>query len=335
MALFSMRVQVIKRSMGRSVIAAVAYRAGEKLHDLRQSLTHDYSRRRDVERTELMLPADAPEWVRGVTREDFWNRVEASEKRKDAQTARELRIMIPRELPSAERIAIVRGYVQRCFVAKGMVADVSWHNKIASDGLEQPHAHVVLTMRPLASDGFGPKSRHDWVPDPTGLTHPDGKPVMVESDAASWNSAAYYEACRKDWEETANRALEKIGSSARIDRRSFLERGIARMPEPALRVAWYMKNLYGSMQQRFGQFQVARHFRAVEERAKAALAETNRTGPPFASRRDATPAQKLDRFFGWFERQLERLAPSAQVNRGPAAPERASSHSPPGPEMEH
>ena len=36
------------------------------------------------------------------------------------------------------------------------------------------------------------------------------------------------------------------------------------MPEPALRLAWYMKDLYGVMRDRFGQFQVARHYREVE-----------------------------------------------------------------------
>jgi ATP-dependent exoDNAse (exonuclease V) alpha subunit len=349
MALFSMRMQVIKRSAGRSLMGAVAYRSGEKIHDQRQDMVHDYSRRGDVERTEMMFPADAPNWVKGISREAFWNRVDAFEKRKDAQTARELRIMIPRELLAADRITIVRDYVTRCFVAKGMVADVSWHNKTASDGLEQPHAHVMLTMRPLTATGFGQKSRHDFVPDPEGRTHPDGRPVMVESDAASWNSAAYYEQCRENWETTANAALERVGSAERIDRRSLLERGLARMPEPALRIAWYMKDLYGVMQKRFGQFQVARHYRAVEDRAKAAFrlvdadpvasAEARAERGAQAPRRDQTPAHKAERFMAWFDRQLVRLAisapePQPTYAHGQAPPERAHLKSPPTPDME-
>lgn len=305
MALFSMRIQQIKRSAGRSAVAAAAYRAGERLYDARQDMTHDYSRRSGVERTEIMLPADAPAWVQGITRGALWNAVEAGEKRKDAQTARELRIMIPRELPADERIAVVRDYVDRAFVAKGMIADIAWHNKVASDGLDQPHAHVMLTMRPLTDTGFGKKSRHDWVPDPEGRTHPDGRPVMVESNADSWNSTAYYETCREDWEKLANAALERAGSPERIDRRSLLERGLARMPEPALRLAWYMKDLYGVMRERFGQFQVARHYREVEKRAKAGFAKI---GQSPGSAADA--ARTTARFFGWFDRQMERLGPS-------------------------
>jgi ATP-dependent exoDNAse (exonuclease V) alpha subunit len=129
MALFSWSMQIIKRSAGRSVVAASAYRAGERLHDDRQNLTHDYRRRTGVEHTEILLPEGAPAWCNGINREVLWNKVEAGEKRKDAQTARELRIMIPRELTPDQRIAVVSDYLVKSFVSKGMVADVAWHNK--------------------------------------------------------------------------------------------------------------------------------------------------------------------------------------------------------------
>lgn len=344
MALFSMRVQVIKRSAGRSVVAAAAYRSGERLYDQRQGMTHDYSRRGDVELTELMLPADAPEWVKGISREDFWNCVDAFEKRKDAQTAREIRLMIPRELPPAERVALVRDYVARCFVSRGMVADICFHNKVASDGLENVHAHVMLTMRPLTSTGFGPKSRHDWVAHPSGQRHPDGKPVMIESNPDSYNSAAYYEHCREAWEKTANDALARIGSEARIDRRSLVERGLARMPEPALRLAFHLKELRGVMKERFGQFQYAKHYQAVEKRSQAAFkaAEPDPVAAIHAGyesggrgrSRDATPAQKVARFYDWFTRQIERLSPKHDVHDLTPAQERAPPQSPPNLDLE-
>lgn len=313
MALFSMRMQVIKRSAGKSAVAAAAYRSGEKLRDERQSMTHDYHNRKGVEHKEILLPDDAPIWVRGIDRQGLWNAVEAGEKRKDAQTARELRVMIPRELDPPERIRLVRDYVQKNFVSRGMVADVCWHNKVATDGGEQPHAHVMLTMRPLAPQGFGLKVRHEWVPDPTGRTHPDGRPVMVESNQHSWNSAEYYERCREAWENTANEALARAGSTERIDRRSFLERGIARLPEPALRLGHYLNDLYGVMKERFGQFQMARHYRAVETAAKEALGDLESPQSGFGA---AEAAQTQNRFFGWFERQLARLAPE-RVEQAP------------------
>jgi len=320
MAQFSMNVDTISRGKDQSIMAAAAYRAGEKLRDARQGIMHDFRHKSiGVTYKEFMFPDNSPAWVQGITREDFWNRVDASEKRKDAQTARDLRIMIPREVPVAERVPMVKAYVDRCFVRRGMVADVCFHNTTASDGREQPHAHILLTMRPLAEHGFGPKSRHDFVPDPTGAKHSNGRPVMVESNPNSWNSAVYYEKCREDWEKTANAALARIGSAARIDRRSLVERGLARMPEPALRLAFHLKELRGVMKDRFGQFQFAKHYQAVEKRSQAAFkaaepdpiaahhAEYEAAGRRHS--RDATPAHKVMRFSNWFERQVARLAP--------------------------
>jgi ATP-dependent exoDNAse (exonuclease V) alpha subunit len=334
MALFSWSMQIIKRSAGRSVVAAAAYRAGERLHDERQNLTHDYSNRGGVEHSELLFPENAPNWTKGIGREGLWNAVEHGEKRKDAQTARELRIMIPRELDAETRIILVRDYLIRSFVSKGMVADVCWHNTIASDGQEQPHAHVLLTMRPLVSDGFGAKSRHDWVADPEGRTHADGRPVMVVSNKDSWNSPDYFEKCREDWEVIANAALEKAGSAERIDRRSLLARGLSRLPEPALRLAYYLNDLYGVMKERFGQFQMARHYRAVEQAAQSAFRKMG-SDPPAAGAVTAT--QITERYFAWFDRQLERLEPARPASP-PLSHEATQrphhSHPPPTPDLE-
>ena len=316
MAEFSWSMQIIKRSAGRSSVAAAAYRAGERMHDARQGRTFDYSRRCGVEHKAILLPGDAPGWCREITREALWNRVEAGEKRKDAQTARELRIMIPREVPPTERVRLIREYLQLSFVSKGMVADVAWHNGVASDGKEQPHAHVMLTMRPLTASGFGAKARHDWVPDPSGRTHPDGRPVMVVSNADSWNCPTYFERCRENWEKVANEALARAGSAARIDRRSLLERGLSRLPEPALRLARHLKDLYGCMRERFGQFQMAQHYRAVE---RAATEAYGRADPLVSGPAEA--AGKMQRFYDWFERQIERLEPAGRehshdINQG-------------------
>ncbi len=323
------------------MIAAAAYRAGEKLYDRRQDMVHDYSRRSGVVHTELMFPADAPDWVRGIGREDFWNRVDAGEKRKDAQTAREIRITIPRELLPEDRIALVRDFVQRAFVDRGMVADLAVHNPLASDGLDNCHAHVMLTMRMLTADGFGPKSRTDRVPDPEGRTHPDGRPVMVESNPNSWNSVEFYEIkCRQEWERTANDALARMGSPERIDRRSLVERGLARMPEPALRLAFHLKELKSVMRERWGQFSYAKHYQEVEKRAKAAfqisvdpVAELKARAEGRAyrpTRRDESPAHLWQRFHDWIDRQIDRLAGvQPEHAHSPPMAERAAPRQPP------
>src|SRR3546814_18581458 len=101
-----------------------------------------------------------------------WNGVEAGEKRKDAQRAREVEISIPRELGAEARRALVEGYVREHFVSQGMITDVSLHRGHSADGLEHPHAHVILTMRDLTGEGrseelrvgreCGSTSRYRW-----------------------------------------------------------------------------------------------------------------------------------------------------------------------------
>lgn len=308
-----MHVQVIGRSSGRSVIAAAAYRSGEKIHDDRQGIDHDYRYREDVVHKELLFPKDAPAWVAGIDRERFWNTADAAEKRKDSQVCRELRVMIPRELPPDERLSVVREFVLRHFVDKGMVADVCWHNSPASDGGQNPHAHIMLTMRPLVAGGFGQKVRHDMIPCPEGRTHPNGRPVMVESNPYSWNLATYYERCREGWENIANEALDRAGSDQRIDRRSLLERGLARMPEPALRLAYHLKDLRGALKERFGQWQCARLYKEAERRAKSAFARLE-DGPT----RTGDTARKAHRFWDWLDRHIENLVPDrAAPDRNP------------------
>lgn len=316
MALFSMRVQQIKRSAGQSPVAAAAYRAGERLYDERQGITHDYTRKTGIVHKEILVPDNAPGWARKLTRESLWNMADRRERRKDSQTAREIRIMIPRELAPDARIALVREFVKKNFVDLGMIADIAVHCPLAADGKEQPHAHVMLTMRPLEAEGFGDKSRHDWVPDPTGLLRPDGKPVMVASNADSWNLASFYETgCRAEWERMANAALEDTGSAARIDRRSYLERGLSRLPEPYLGVAMHLKQVHGVMKERFGQFQASRHYREVEARAKAAF---DRLGQ--SQGRVGETIRMAQRFHGWFDRMSAGMSNEPEIAREPPGP---------------
>lgn len=157
MAIYHLSVKIISRSKGRSAVASAAYRAGEKLHDLREDKTHDYSRKSGVIHREVITPDGAPEWA--TQREVLWNRVEASEKRKDSQLAREVEIALPRELSTEARAQLVRSFVQDEFTNKGMIADVAIHNPEASDGQENPHAHIMLTMRHLDDWEFGGKNR--------------------------------------------------------------------------------------------------------------------------------------------------------------------------------
>jgi len=195
MAIYHLSVQIIGRSAGRSAVAAAAYRSGERLVDERTGLTHDFSRRREEIETLVMAPAGAPEWVQD--RSQLWNQAEAAEKRKDAQVAREINVAMPKELDADQQCELVRDYVGEQFVARGMVADVAIHR----GNPENPHVHIMLTMREIGPEGFGPKNR-DW-----------NKPEMLEQ----WRSR---------WTELANRGLERANRAERIDHRSLEAQGI-------------------------------------------------------------------------------------------------------------
>ncbi|MEO1445203.1 MAG: MobQ family relaxase [Cyanobacteria bacterium J06635_11] len=200
MAIFSMRMQVIGRSAGRSATAAAAYRSGEEVKDERTGKVHDYTGKSDIYGSEILLPEGAPE--RLSDRVVLWNEVERSEKRKDAQLSREVMVALPAELTHEQKQTLTREYVQSEFVEQGMIADIGYHDFDSHN----PHAHIMLTMRGVDEDGFGKKRR-------------------------DWNKRQALDRQRKAWEEYANRALARAGFDEQIDHRSLKEQGVERKPQ--------------------------------------------------------------------------------------------------------
>jgi ATP-dependent exoDNAse (exonuclease V) alpha subunit len=140
-------------------VASAAYRSGSRLRDERLDRGHDFSAKRGVVHSEVLLPENAPAvWK---DRERLWNDVEAFEVRKDAQLAREVEFAIPRELTQAQGIELARDFARAEFVGLGMIADLNVHWDVGEDDMPKPHAHVMLTMRAVDENGFGPKVR-DW-----------------------------------------------------------------------------------------------------------------------------------------------------------------------------
>jgi len=251
MAIFHARIQVIGRSTGRSVVAAAAYRAAERLHDVKLSRAHDFTAKADVVHSEIMLPDGAPaRWRQGETAEArcaartiLWNEVDAREKRCDAQLAREMEFAIPRELPRAEAIGLARAFVREQFVDRGMVADLNVHWPVGADGQAKPHAHVMLTMRAVTPDGFGPKVRE-------------------------WNSAGLYEGVRERWVALANERLARLGHDVRIDHRSYAEQGIALEPQHKIGPAGARRALRGEPAER-----AAEHVEIARRNGEAIIAD--------------------------------------------------------------
>jgi len=204
MAIYHLHVKVIGRRSGSSAVASAAYRSASRLRDDRLERSHIFSVKRGVVHSEVMLPDTAPKaWN---DRERLWNDVEAFEIRKDAQLAREVEFSLPREMTQAQGIELARDFVQSEFVERGMIADLNVHWDMAEDGSPKPHAHVMLTMRTVDENGFGPKVRE-------------------------WNRTEMVERWRERWAELANERLAELGMDARIDHRSFEAQGIALEPQ--------------------------------------------------------------------------------------------------------
>ncbi|MFT4275700.1 MAG: Ti-type conjugative transfer relaxase TraA [Rhodopseudomonas sp.] len=204
MAIYHLHVKVIGRKSGSSAVASAAYRSASRLRDDRLERSHDFSAKRGVVHSEVMLPENAPQaWS---DRERLWNDVEAFEVRKDAQLAREVEFAIPREMAQVQGIELARDFVQSEFVDQGMIADINVHWDMAEDGMAKPHAHVMLTMRAVNENGFGQKVR-------------------------DWNRTQMVERWRERWAEIANQRLAELDIDARIDHRSLEAQGIGLEPQ--------------------------------------------------------------------------------------------------------
>lgn len=227
-------VSIIKRSAGRSAVAAAAYRSGTKLTNEWDGMTHDYTRKGGIVHAEIMLPAHAPPEF--ADRSILWNSVEQIEKARDSQLAREIEAALPRELSGEQQLALVRAYVKDNFVDKGMCADFAIHDK----GTGNPHVHIMLTLRPLKENGqWGAKCRKAYDLDENGQRIPDGKGGWKNhrEDTTDWNDKGNVEIWRAAWADYTNRALEAAGRPERIDYRSYKRQGIDKIPTVHMGVA--------------------------------------------------------------------------------------------------
>ena len=208
-------------------MAAAAYRSGEKLVNEWDGMTHDYTRKGGVVHTEIMLPSHAPPEFQD--RSTLWNSVEQIEKSSTAQLAREIEVALPVELSRAEQLALVRSFVKDNFVDAGMCADFAIHDK----GTGNPHAHIMLTIRPIKENGkWGAKCRKVYDLDGQGQRIPDSKGGWKNhrEDTTDWNQRGNAEKWRAAWAAYTNRALEAAGRPERIDHRSYKRQGVDKIP---------------------------------------------------------------------------------------------------------
>ena len=226
-AIYHCSIKIVSRGKGKSAVAAAAYRSGEKLTNEWDGLTHDYTKKGGVVHSEILLPAHAPPAF--SDRSTLWNSVELSEKSNNAQLAREVEIALPVELSREEQTRLVREYCSSQFVSKGMIADFNLHDT----GGGNPHAHILLTMRPLDEKGaWLPKSKKEYVLDENGekIRLPSGRYKTRKVDLVDWNNRENAEVWRRAWADLANDFLAQNNRPERIDHRSYERQGIDQLP---------------------------------------------------------------------------------------------------------
>jgi len=235
LAIYHCSIKIISRGKGQSAVAAAAYRAGEKIVSEYDGRTSDYTRKGGIAHTEIILPDNAP--TEFQDRAVLWNAVEKIERAKNSQLAREIQLALPVELSHTQNVNLVREYVKKNFSEKGMCADIAIHDK--KDG--NPHAHIMLTMRPFNEDKtWGDKQKKVYNLDKDGNKIYDPKKRQYKCSKAQttdWNEQTKAEEWRAAWADTANRYLEQTGHAERVDHRSFERQGVDQIPTIHLGVA--------------------------------------------------------------------------------------------------
>ena len=239
-------VDIVTRSKGASVIAKAAYNARDKLNDEHYGKVHDYSKKEDLVFSKIFLPEHIPKEF--SDREYLWNSVEKIEKSKNSQLARNLLFTLPRELNEEDRIKLISEFIEENFTSKGMIADCNIHNPLASDNGEQPHAHILLTLREIDEHGkWKPKCRKEYILDENGekIKLKSGNYKSRKVNLNDWNEPDKAKEWRENFSKKANEYLEKNGIDKRIDPRTFEEQGREELPQVHLGTASYQMEKKG------------------------------------------------------------------------------------------
>lgn len=279
----------------RIAVATAAYNAGERLWSEREQRHVDFKNREDVVYSKIFLPEGAPLWA--ARRNDLWNRVDMTAKRRDARLAKSIEAAITRDIPVRLRPAFLEAFVAP-FVALGCAADVAIHE----DGTDHnPHVHILLTTRVLEEDGFG------------------GKLVALEQ-------RAFVKQVRKNWADLTNTFLEKTGSAHRVDHRSYKARGIGAEPT---------RHRGPNPTERRNKREHARRVR--EEKSMKTPDRFEREHYPLLSKReswppepeaspDMTPQERDEHHRYWQDRKLDRLEAASLSEPIDADPPRSREH---------
>ena len=210
MAIYHLSAKAVSRSAGRSATAAAAYRAAECIEDERTGQQHDYTRKRGVECTEIVVPDGQP----GPDRPTLWNLAEMAERRKDACVAREIEIALPSEITAEQRHALAVSFARTLTTERDCAVDVCIHAPSKDGDERNHHAHLLMstrTVRRLESGAIVLGAK-------------------CEQERAGRDRKADLATIRERWAAMCNAALQDAGHAARVDHRTLKAQGIDREP---------------------------------------------------------------------------------------------------------
>lgn len=221
MAIYHCSAHNISRSSGRTATASIAYRAGEKIHDQRTGLTHDYTKRarhQEIAHTQIISNLGAK-----IDRGELWNLAEQRENRKDARTAKEFVIALPHELDKEQRQELAIAFAKHLVNRYDCVADLAIHTPNRAGDERNHHAHIMLTTRKAELGDQNNLVLTEKID--LELSNAKRKELGLQSSSKEIISI------RQDWERIANAHLERAGIAERIDHRSHKELENGKIPQ--------------------------------------------------------------------------------------------------------
>lgn len=217
---YHLTVKPISRKTGKSCVSALAYRSASNIVDPNTNEVFDYRSKNFVETVDILVPENAPVWIKEITKECQTDRqkalqklsdiLETAEKRKDARVYREIEFSLPRELTKKQNIEWAKKFIHDTCTARGMVAITCFHFDIDEKTDEfKPHCHVLLSTRELTETGLSVYKNRNW--DKVDLVN-------------QW---------REEYANHQNAALAKHGFDCRVDHRSYADQGLCEVdPQP-------------------------------------------------------------------------------------------------------
>ncbi len=223
--MFHLSTKPIKRSSGRSATASAAYRAGCKIKDERTGLSHDYSKKKGIVKTDCFVFIGDRKVT--IKRSDLWNLAERSEKRKDGRTAREIIVSLPHELSAGSRQILVEKFTESISKKYGVAIDFAIHEPDEQGDQRNHHCHIMMTTRAvdLSRNVFelGKKTQLEL-----------SNTKLKELDLPKTQDQI--KALRKEWANMVNSRLAADSIEKRIDHRSYEEQGI--LLKPTIKLGW-------------------------------------------------------------------------------------------------